>query len=131
MTDTTSAEFSPEPSTEPKLALGVGTIVSESFSILFSNLAAVFILAFVPTCVGLILSGLLIGFEEALGLQDEQAFGAASTVNDILSFLVDTIVYAITTGLLVQLAYDSSCRVLSGPDAISARRSPRSCRLPS
>ncbi|TYC53676.1 hypothetical protein FMN50_14620 [Rhodobacterales bacterium] len=92
---------------EPKPALGVGAIVSESFSILFGNFFKVIITAFVPTLIGFLISGILIGFGPALGVQEPQFDSVFSILANILSPLIDMVIYSITTALLIQLAYDA------------------------
>lgn len=95
------------PAAEPKAPLGVGAIVSESFSILFGNLVKVFILAFVPTLIGFLISGSLIGFGAALGVEQQQFDSGFSVFANIFSFLINMVVYSVTTALLIQLAYDA------------------------
>ena len=48
--------------------LGVGAIISESFSILFKHLGKVMLLALVPTLFGIVVSGMLNGWGYALGV---------------------------------------------------------------
>lgn len=102
MTDTSGGRLAP--------ALGVGAIIGKSFSILFGNLFAVILMALLPAVIGLIISGPLVGWNVAVGLADPTFVGAGSVLAFVLSMLVDFVVYAISTGLLVQLAYDASLR---------------------
>ena len=98
MADQSAASFS--------APLGVGAIVSESFSILFKYFAAVMFLAFIPTLLGLLISGGLNGWSYALG-QPEPGFGAVNWVAIVLDILIQVVIYGLATALLVQLAYDA------------------------
>jgi len=99
MTITSDTQFS--------APLGVGNIVSESFSILFRNFFKVMILAFVPTLIGLIISGVLIGWGMTIGYSSPQALTGFSGVRFTISTVAQIAVYGITIALLVQLAYDA------------------------
>ncbi len=99
MTDTTL--------TQPRESLGVGSIISESFSILFSKFIPVILIAFVPALIGLLASGLLVGFGAALGQETPQFDGPGSAIGFVVVFAINMVVYAVTTALLVQLAYDA------------------------
>jgi hypothetical protein len=91
---------------QPKAPLGVGSIIGESFSILFGKIIYVILIAFVPTMIGLLASGLVIGFGAAVGAGEPEisdGFG----VGMVLVFIVNMVAYAITTALLIQLAYDA------------------------
>lgn len=92
---------------QPAASLGVGSLVTESFSILFSNLVKVIIIGFVPSLIGFLLSGALVGFDVALGTSSGDIPTSGSFVANILSAIVNMLVYSITTALLVQLAYDA------------------------
>ncbi|TYC70094.1 hypothetical protein FMN63_09310 [Stappia sp. BW2] len=92
---------------QPKASLGVGTLVGETFSILFKHFIQVVIVGFVPSLFGFLISGLLVGFGEALGIRQQDFSGGGSIVANVLSVLVSMVVYSITTALLVQLAYDA------------------------
>ncbi|WP_422378670.1 hypothetical protein [Roseibium sp.] len=99
MTDTTTAQ--------PKAPLGVGSIIGESFSILFSKFLQVVLIAFGPALIGLVLSGMLIGFGAVAGSAAPDFSGAGGGVAIFLTIIIQFIVYAVTTALLVQLAYDA------------------------
>ncbi|WP_299478407.1 hypothetical protein [uncultured Roseibium sp.] len=92
---------------QPKASLGVGSIIGESFSILFGHFIQVIIIGFVPTLIGFVISGLLTGFNVALGIEPQEFTGPGSVVASILSVVINMVVYSITTALLVQLAYDA------------------------
>jgi hypothetical protein len=85
--------------------LGVGTLISESFSILMRHFVAVLMLAIVPTLIGLAISGLLAGWEVTLGLVEPVLVGAADIIPFIMSIVLQVVTYGITTAILVQLAY--------------------------
>lgn len=93
--------------TQPKAALGVGSIISESFSILFGNFIKVVLLGFVPYLIGFVISGFLVGFGVALGIDEPDFSGAGSAVTNVVSMLINMTVYSVITALLVQLAYDA------------------------
>lgn len=95
MTDTTA--------NAPKMPLGVGTIISESFSILFGNFFTVLILGFVAGFAGFLINGMIIGFEAALGVPDPDAF----VIGTIVSSVIGIIIYAIIVAMFVQLAYNA------------------------
>jgi hypothetical protein len=98
MTDSTSFQ-APQP-------LGVGAIISESFTILARNIVSVVILALVPTLIGLVISGLLVGWGTALGTAPADPQNT-SIVGTLLSTVIQLALVGVTTGLLVQLAYDA------------------------
>ncbi|KZM51311.1 hypothetical protein [Labrenzia sp. OB1] len=98
------------PLDQPKVPLGVGALIGESFSILFGNFLKVILVAFVPVLVGLVLSGGLIGFDVALGVEDPTFNDAGGTAAFGLAFVVEMVIYSLTTALLVQLAYDAKLK---------------------
>jgi hypothetical protein len=87
--------------------LGVGAIVSESFSILMRHFLSVVALAIVPTLIGLLFSGLLTGWSTALGTSQPEFSTGADVLRSVLSGIVQLALYGVTTALLVQLAYDA------------------------
>ncbi|MEM6637395.1 MAG: hypothetical protein AAF667_16050 [Pseudomonadota bacterium] len=101
MTDTSSAT--------PKPPLGIGAIISESFSILFGNFLNVLILGFLGTFAGFLVNGLLVGFDAAAGqidptqLEDPSGF----VVGSVISGIVTIAAYSLIIAMLVQLAYDA------------------------
>lgn len=88
-------------------SLGVGSIVGESFSILFKNFITVLMLAFVPTLLGLIFSGLTMGWEATLGMSDPNFGAQPNWAAMALGYIVQMVIYGLTTALLVQFAYDA------------------------
>ncbi|MEL7114724.1 MAG: hypothetical protein AAGP08_03895 [Pseudomonadota bacterium] len=98
MTDTSGSGTS--------MPLGAGTIISESFSILFGNFVKVIVLGFLGTYLGFLINGLLLGFDQALGLSEPDPFNI-NWFATILSVIIPMVVYGLVTALLVQLAYDA------------------------
>ena len=88
-------------------ALGAGSIVSESFSILFGNIVAVVVISAVPVFLGIMLSAALVGLPVALGVQDPNFFEPGAGVGFAASTLVNVLVYGVVIAGLVQLAYDA------------------------
>lgn len=89
-----------------KTPLGVGSIISESFSILFANFVKVLILGFVGAFAGYLIELVLVGSNTG------DPFGgsvntAAIVTATIVSVVLSVVIYSFTTALLVQLAYDS------------------------
>ena len=95
-----------------KAPLGVGSIISESFSILFANFVKVLMIAFIPTVVGLLISGAILGFGVALGIEGP---AAALDPTDLGGFfagiavaaVIQMVIYGLVIALMVQLAYDA------------------------
>lgn len=90
-----------------RMPLGVGDIVSESFSLLFRNFVAVMLLAFVPTLAGLALSAMLTSWPVALGLEEPIFLTGWDLVPFGFTIIGQLVIYGLTTALLVQLAYDA------------------------
>ncbi|KMW60111.1 hypothetical protein AIOL_000263 [Candidatus Rhodobacter oscarellae] len=90
--------------------LGAGSIVSESFSVLFGNLVKVVLLGFAGTLIGYLVNGATLGFDVALGIDEPQI-----DLNNLAGFyagigistVVSMVVYGLVTGIVVQLAYDA------------------------
>ena len=67
--------------TPPQVPLGVGMLIGDSFSILFRNFVPVVVIAFVPSILGVLLSGYLVGFETLLSLDvGESTSGGADAL---------------------------------------------------
>ncbi|MCK7612317.1 hypothetical protein [Roseibium sediminicola] len=93
---------------QPNAPLGIGSIIGESFSILFGKFFQVVLIAFGPAVIGLVISGLLIGFGAMSGTAEPDLSGGAGSAFAILfAVIIQFVVYAVTTALLVQLAYDA------------------------
>lgn len=96
--------------TEPRAPLGVGAIVSESFSILFKNLVPIAVVSIIPIVLSIVLSGMLMGFDAVLGGGPDP-----ENIDDLngyfvglgIASLVGIILYGIIIATLVQLAYDA------------------------
>ncbi len=88
--------------------LGVGQIISDSFSILFGKFFKVMILGFTGAFLGYLINGAFLGFNVALGLEDPSFVDPTlAIVSTVVSTLIGLIVYGLITALLVQLAYDT------------------------
>ena len=87
--------------------LGIGRIISDSFSIFFRNFILVMILALVPTFLGIVVGGLLGGWNYAVGDYAAEIQNGISYAAIVLNLIIQMVVYGIATALLVQLAYDS------------------------
>ena len=92
-----------------KLPLGVGSIIGDSFSILFRKFLTVMGLSAGPMVLSFLASGLLIGWD--MTLQGEPTeftdISGAFWTKYALVVVVQMAIYGITTALLVQLAYDA------------------------
>ena len=95
------------PYTAPKTALGVGGIVSNSFSILFHNIIAVMIVAFIPSFIGLLLASAMNGASATLGLTVVDPFASGTAMTIIVGVILQLAIQGLTIALLVQLAYDA------------------------
>lgn len=91
-----------------KPPLGVGAIISSTFSILFSNFVKVILLAFVGSVVSLLLNALFLGFDAAIGVADPDfTTGSWAIFGFAFSSLLNIVIYGLVTALLIQLAYDA------------------------
>jgi hypothetical protein len=90
-----------------KPPLGVGAIISNSFSILFGNFGKVFLLGFIGAFAGFIVNAALLGFGFATGAADPLADPDTIWIKIILSTIINMVVYGLVTALLIQLAYDA------------------------
>ncbi|EBA11122.1 hypothetical protein [Roseobacter sp. CCS2] len=95
------------PITGQKTSLGVGAIVSNSFSILFRNLIAVMIVAFIPSLIGLLVSVAMNGVGLTLGVDTGEALAIGSPTMIFVGVIVQFAIQGLTIALLVQLAYDA------------------------
>lgn len=92
---------------QTKTPLGIGSIISESFSILFRNFVPVVVLALVPTILSFVISGLFSGFGVVLGLQDPSFNGGGQVLGSVISIVVQLVFASLATALIVLLAYDA------------------------
>ncbi len=81
--------------------LGVGAIIGESFSIMFGNFGAVWVLSLVPCLFEVVFTGLTSGWPAAFG---EEVSGVSG---ELRSGIVSIAVSGFATALVVQLAYDA------------------------
>jgi len=87
-------------------SLGSGALIGQSFRIMLRHPLPVLGPAFLVCLAALLLTGVLVGFEAALDL-DEQTFGQTSFVADITSGALDLTVFAIIAAVLAQLTRDA------------------------
>ncbi|MDA4844539.1 hypothetical protein [Hoeflea poritis] len=89
--------------------LGIGNIVSETFSILTGNITAVLILGGIPSVVSLILTWLLFGAAFVTGnfAEDPTGLPANFGLSFAFVFVISLAITAVAMALIVQLAYDS------------------------
>lgn len=89
--------------------LGVGNIVGESFSLFFSRFGVFFLLAFIPSLVSLAISTAYFGTGFYTGSGDPNALLASmmSVTGIIVMFVLPTVIYGISTALIVCAAYDA------------------------
>jgi hypothetical protein len=99
---------------QPKLPLGVGSIIGQSFSILFRNFFRVLIIGFVPSLFGYlipiaILALVGLGTPDSLEQLQQQPANAAAgiAVAGVVVGLFQIAVFAFIAALLAQLAYDA------------------------
>ncbi|WP_422378669.1 hypothetical protein [Roseibium sp.] len=90
----------------PKVPLGIGRLIADCFAVLFRKLPIVLAISFWPSLLGVLLSGSLVGIRYTIGFEEDVASGTASGPI-LLSGLVDILVYAMVTALLVRLVHDA------------------------
>ena len=91
----------------------MGAIIAESFSILGQNFIRILFIGFILSAIQYLVSGLIIGFEAAMGLNPEataQAFTNTGVISILFSYVLNFIVYGLLTAILIQLAYDSKLK---------------------
>lgn len=94
--------------TETKQPLGVGSIISEAFSIFFSKFFKVLLLGAFGAILGVLINSLFLGFDAAVGLGDPELTDPTGViVGSVLSIVINTMIYGLVTALLIQLAYDA------------------------
>lgn len=92
-----------DPNTKPPL--GIGSILSQSMSILFGRFLLFFAIAFAVQLVALLLNRLFV--PTAALLDPETAVSAAFAVGPIVSGLLALVASSVTTGIIVLGAYDA------------------------
>lgn len=90
----------------PAQSLGVGSIISESFSILFGNLVMVVILGFVPMLLSTVISGFLLGWGTVVGTDVPEFASVFSLVLYAANMIIQMSIYGLMVALIVQMAYD-------------------------
>ncbi|EEA93456.1 hypothetical protein [Pseudovibrio sp. JE062] len=92
---------------DDRMALGVGTIIGDSFSIFFKHLIPIALMAFVPILLSLLVSSTLIGFDAALGTGTPEFSSSIGLGAWGIAIVLQVSFYSLVTALLVQLAYDA------------------------
>ncbi len=90
----------------PTQSLGVGSIISESFSILFKNIPAVIMIGFLPMLLSAIIGGLLQGWDTMMGTATPTFSSGGEIFMFVLSMVIQMGIYGIMIAMLVQFAYD-------------------------
>lgn len=93
---------------EPKPALGVGSLVSDTFVIVFERWFFVILLGFVPTFAGQLISGALTGAALSNGVQTVIHSSLTGGFAAVAAAAISIASMSITFALLVQFAYDSN-----------------------
>lgn len=92
----------------PNAPLGVGAIISGSFSIMSGNFVKVFLLGFIGAFLGFLVNLLFLGFGAATGTGNITGVSqSAAIIASLGSVVVNLVVYGLVTALLIQLAYDA------------------------
>lgn len=87
--------------------LGFGEILSESFSLLFGNIVAIAVAAFIPLLAMLVLSGMTMGFGVTLGAETPDPTDPNLIPLILVNTLISVVIYGVVTAIIVQLAYDA------------------------
>ncbi|MEP3277995.1 MAG: hypothetical protein ABJN26_14485 [Stappiaceae bacterium] len=102
MTDTSEGRY--------EQPLGIGDIISETFSILIGNIQSVLIMGGIPSLISLLLTWGILGAAFVTGGLDPDPTDLQDGFNGFGMFIVSLIsfaIYGIVLALFVQLAYDS------------------------
>jgi len=85
---------------------GVGTVISDTFSIFFRKLHLVILLGFIPALIDVILNAYTVGNQQdAVPGQDFDGVGFAMTLT--VTLLISLVATAITSAMVIQLSYDT------------------------
>ena len=85
--------------------LGIGSILSQSFSILFRRFLTFFVIALVVQLVVLLINRLFV--PTAALMDPETAAGAFTAVGTVVGTLLSLVASSVTTGIIVLAAYDA------------------------
>jgi hypothetical protein len=99
MTDTTIAG--------DNLPLGIGSAISETFSIFFKNILPVVILGFFPSLLVYLAGIMFAAVPDPLSNNLDLADPTAVIAGSLITTIVYLVMSSVTTALVVQLAYDS------------------------
>ena len=92
---------------DSKMPLGVGSIIGESFSILFKHFIPVLVMAIIPNALALLIGGALVGVGVTMGTAEPDFSSSIGVTSWVVVFVLQIVCYGLTTALLVQLAYDA------------------------
>ncbi|PXW77804.1 hypothetical protein BZA02_11219 [Ruegeria sp. P4] len=93
--------------TDARIALGVGAIVGESFSIFFKNLIPVTLMGLIASLLSLLLTGALVGVDVVIGVALPDMSTPAGVSLWAITVVLQIAFYSLASALLVQLAYDA------------------------
>ena len=96
------SHFQPWDVNEP---LGAGSIIADTFNILFRNFLAVMIMGFFPSLAFIFLEASIVSWDYALF--DEADAGEVGFGLTILLIVLEVVLNGLITALLVQIAYDA------------------------
>ncbi len=85
---------------------GAGNVVGETFSIFFRKIHLVLLLGFVPALIEVIVNNYAVT-QPIEDIATENFDGAAFATSFAVSFVVSLVAVAITTAMMIQLAYDA------------------------
>jgi len=92
---------------QPKAALGVGSLIGESFSIYARHFLPITIVAFVFGAIGLVISIPIVGFDSAVGIKGPSVTDFSAAIVSYSSTVIKITTGSFATALLLQLAYDA------------------------
>ena len=90
-------------------SLGVGAIISETFSIFFKRIVQIVSLGFIISFLSIVISGLVVGFDFVAGgaAADPADLSGFNGLGMVVMMVVNILAYAILIGAMVLLAYDA------------------------
>lgn len=86
----------------PRVPLGVGGLVTDSFAVFFSHIVMICLIGLVPMLVGQVIPGLVIG----LAVNSTDPLGSGSITTSVVMGFLLLCVYTVSTALVIQLTHD-------------------------